>query len=414
MEDVKHLSTAGTPRYTRFMRTAQVSELKERLDEVIEAVKNGETVEIREGKAEVAKLVPSFPDFPLSDATPESREPRSRKRADAAPVRSSHSSKEDALDNPAEQSWERFFLNNLSLIDRVIGFVCGKYGLSGADADDFASLAKLKLTENDYAVLRNFEHKGSLLKYLTIVISRSYLDQKIHEWGKWRPSMRVQQGGDAAVYLERLVSRDGLDVEEASTIVRKKYTELDSRALERLAASIVVRQPRRSANVERTEEMREPASEASAEDALPNREREVAARRASAVLSRELDRLPPEDRLIMKLRFIDAMKVSTMAKMLEADQKQLYRRIDRLVTALREALLAAGVGMSDIGDMLIHGTGTLQIADQIALKGHIDELVRQGKARRGTGTLPADFLTRALPAAKKSVLEALLEDRHSD
>jgi RNA polymerase sigma factor (sigma-70 family) len=258
-------------------------------------------------------------------------------------------------------NWETFFLENLSLIERVAAFVSRKYGLAGADAEDFASAAKLKLIEDDYAVLRKFEHKCSLPTYLIIVVSRHYLDQKIHEWGKWRPSMRARQGGDAAIYLERLVSRDGLGVTEASTIVRQKYTELDSRALERLAASIVVRQPRRSANVERTEEMREPASEASAEDDLLSGEREIAARRASDVLTRELDRLPSEDRLIMKLRFIDAMKVSTMAKMLHVDQKQLYRRIDRLVAALREALLAAGVGMSDIGDMLLHGTDALHV-----------------------------------------------------
>ncbi len=55
-----------------------------------------------------------------------------------------------------------------------------------------------------------------------------------------------------------------------------------------------------------------------------------------------------------------------------------------------------------------------RMPDQSALERHLDELVRQGKARRGTGTLPPDFLTRPLPKAKKSVLEALLEDRNSD
>jgi RNA polymerase sigma factor for flagellar operon FliA len=258
-------------------------------------------------------------------------------------------------------NWETFFLDNLSLIERVTAFVCRKYGLAGADAEDFASVAKLKLLDDDYAVLRKFENKCSLPTYLTIVISRHYLDQKIHEWGKWRPSMRARQGGDAAIYLERLVSRDGLGVTEASTIVRQKYTELDSRALDALAASIVVRQPRRAAKVERTEEMPEPSSDASAEDDLLSDEREMAARHVSAVLSRELDRLPAEDRLIMKLRFIDAMKVSTMSRMLHIDQKQLYRRIERLVAALREALLAGGVAMSDIGDMLTHGADCLQV-----------------------------------------------------
>ncbi|MGA8810352.1 MAG: sigma-70 family RNA polymerase sigma factor [Thermoanaerobaculia bacterium] len=258
-------------------------------------------------------------------------------------------------------NWETFFLDNLSLIERVIAFVCRKYGLSGADAEDFASASKLKIIDDGYGVLRKFEQKCTLRTYLTIVIQRHYLDQKIHEWGKWRPSMRARQAGDAAILLERLISRDGLGIAEASAIVRQKFTELDARALEGLAASIVVRQPRRQSSVERTEEMREPASEVSAEDELLSGEREVAARRAGAVLSRELDRLPAEDRLIMKLRFIDAMKVSTMARMLKADQKQLYRRIERLVAKLREALLAAGVAMSDIADMLTHGADALHI-----------------------------------------------------
>jgi hypothetical protein len=43
----------------------------------------------------------------------------------------------------------------------------------------------------------------------------------------------------------------------------------------------------------------------------------------------------------------------------------------------------------------------------------VAELVRQGKARKGTGKLPADFLTRRLPKAKASVLEQLLEDRRT-
>lgn len=257
-------------------------------------------------------------------------------------------------------NWEKFFLDNLPLVDRATAFVCRKYGLLGADAEDFASVVRIKLIEDEYAVLRKFAQKCALSTYLTIVIQRHYVDQKIHEWGKWRPSMRARQSGDAAILLERLISRDGLSVGEASTIVRQKYTELDSRALETLASSIVTRRAQRAEEVERTEEMPEPASGVSAEDALLSRERETTARRTSAIVSRELDRLPPEDRLIMKLRFIDGMKVSTLAKLLKADQKQLYRRIDRLVAALRETLLAAGVAMSDVGDLLTHGADSLQ------------------------------------------------------
>jgi len=43
----------------------------------------------------------------------------------------------------------------------------------------------------------------------------------------------------------------------------------------------------------------------------------------------------------------------------------------------------------------------------------IEELIAQGKARRGTGKLPDDFFTRPRPKPKASVLEQLLEDRRT-
>ncbi|HEY0371748.1 MAG TPA: type II toxin-antitoxin system Phd/YefM family antitoxin [Thermoanaerobaculia bacterium] len=43
----------------------------------------------------------------------------------------------------------------------------------------------------------------------------------------------------------------------------------------------------------------------------------------------------------------------------------------------------------------------------------MNELVREGRVRKGTGTLPPDFLTRILPKAEASVLEQLLEDRRT-
>jgi RNA polymerase sigma factor for flagellar operon FliA len=256
-------------------------------------------------------------------------------------------------------NWEKFFLDNLPLIERVTAFVCWTFGLIGADAEDFASEVRIKLIDDDYGVLRKWEQKAALSTYLAIVIKRHYLDQKTHERGKWRPSSLARQGGPAAILLERLMSRDRLNFGEASTIVRQKYTELDSRKMEALASLIVTRRAPRASEIERTEEMPEPASGVSAEDELLTSEREATARHTSAILNRELGRLPSEDRLIMKLRYIDTMKVSTMARLLKADQKQLYRRIERIGATLKEALLAAGVAMSDIGDMLLHGADAL-------------------------------------------------------
>lgn len=46
-----------------------------------------------------------------------------------------------------------------------------------------------------------------------------------------------------------------------------------------------------------------------------------------------------------------------------------------------------------------------------AIDATLAQLERQGSVRRGTGRLPADFLTRPRPRPKSSVLEALLEER---
>ena len=256
--------------------------------------------------------------------------------------------------------WEQFFLDNLPLINSATAFVCGKYGLKGADAEDFRSVVMIKLIEDDYAVLRKFENRCSLKTYLVIVIKRHYADQMIHEMGKWRPSVRARQLGDAAILMERLRSRDGLGHAEALAIVRQKHTELDSRALEAIASSIVTWRVPRVEEVERTEEMPEPASGISAEDELLMSERKEAECRTSAIVNQELARLTAEDRLIMKLRYLDAMKVSAMAERLKVDQKQLYRRIERLGAKLKEALLAAGIKISDIRDMLTKSADALQ------------------------------------------------------
>ena len=51
------------------------------------------------------------------------------------------------------------------------------------------------------------------------------------------------------------------------------------------------------------------------------------------------------------------------------------------------------------------------VPDQTALIEHLDRMVAEGKATRGTGKLPDDFLTRPRPKFEHSVLEQLLKDR---
>src|SRR5688572_27491653 len=62
------------------------------------------------------------------------------------------------------------FRENLGLVDRAIARVCRRAGLQGADADDFASDARLALMENDYEILRPYRSECGLETFLTVVI----------------------------------------------------------------------------------------------------------------------------------------------------------------------------------------------------------------------------------------------------
>jgi DNA-directed RNA polymerase specialized sigma24 family protein len=96
---------------------------------------------------------------------------------------------------------EQLFLEQLAVIERVIGWVCSRHGLRGADAEDFASAVKTRLIENDYEVLGRFEGRSSLKTYLASVVNRLYLDFQVQRFGKWRPSAEARRLGTVALRL---------------------------------------------------------------------------------------------------------------------------------------------------------------------------------------------------------------------
>jgi DNA-directed RNA polymerase specialized sigma24 family protein len=145
-----------------------------------------------------------------------------------------------------EGSGEALFLFQLSVIERVISFVSSRHHLPGSDADDFGSHVKLKLIENDYAILKKFEGRSNLRTYLTVVIQRLFLDYRIMAWGKWRPSAEAKRFGEIAILLERLTHRDGYGFEEACELMQTNHQITMSRPdLEAIAARLPHRLRRR-------------------------------------------------------------------------------------------------------------------------------------------------------------------------
>jgi RNA polymerase sigma factor (sigma-70 family) len=241
------------------------------------------------------------------------------------------------------------FLENLPLIDDIVRFVCRRNHLHGPEAEDFSSAVKLKLLEDDYAVLRKFSGTTSLRAYLAVVIHRWLLDDRIARWGKWRPSAEARRRGELALRLETLLYRDGLSVEAASRrLIDEEKWPTDRGQIEELRLALPVRcRAREVAGSGDFSDWPAPDS-ARADQGMERREAQRAFDDAVARMRTVIERLNVEDRAILRLRFDQGLTVQQLAPLLSLDAKPLYRRIERLLTTLRRELESQGVRAQDL------------------------------------------------------------------
>jgi RNA polymerase sigma factor for flagellar operon FliA len=251
---------------------------------------------------------------------------------------------------PIAPTGEALFASQLDVIERVISFVSSRHHLPGVDADDFGSHVKLKLIEDDYAIIAKFQGRSSLRTYLTVVIERLFLDYRISAWGKWRPSAEALRAGEVAVLLERLMGREGHTFEEACELIETNHQVTVSRVeLEKIAGRLPGRVRRR---FESDAALAHVAADLPPlDDVIAERERMDTAERVAAALKDVMNGLDTQDRLIIALRFQDGRTVVEVARMLRLDQKGLYRRLERLMKDLRAALEARGIAATAVMEM---------------------------------------------------------------
>jgi RNA polymerase sigma factor (sigma-70 family) len=241
---------------------------------------------------------------------------------------------------------EQEFLAQLPVIEKVIGWVCARRGLGGADAEDFASVVKTRLIENDYEVLARFEGRSSLKTYLAVVVNRLYLDFQVQRFGKWRPSAEARRLGPIALRLERLLDRDGLSFDEACGVLESDPRVSETRdALWALRLRLPQRRSRGGARAgPEPEEPGPPAAERVF--------RQMLADRTFATIRRTLTCIPARDRLFLRLIMETGLSVAEAARALGEDQKALYRRREALLKRLRADLEAEGIGAADAQELL--------------------------------------------------------------
>ncbi len=259
-----------------------------------------------------------------------------------------------------EPSHRRLLLEHLDTVEQVVAFIARRHRLSPEEAEELGGDVRVKLLENDCEILRAFEHRSSLRTFLTTVVERLFLDDRIARWGKWRPSAKARRLGTTAVLLERMLSRDGIGLEEAIETLRTNHLVPESESdLRALASMLPMRAPRRVVGDIVPEDL--PGQTALDVERLALMEdRAGSFDRACTALAAALAALPHQDRLLVQLHYESGMKIAEIARFLRVDQKPLYRRLERLLADLRRDLAARGVDADDVRDWL-GDSGTVMI-----------------------------------------------------
>jgi len=244
-------------------------------------------------------------------------------------------------------SRERLYLDHAEAIEEVLRFIIRRHRCSPDEADDFAGWARLKLVEDDYAILASFERNSKMQTFLRIVLQRLFIDYRRVKWGRWRPSEEAKRLGPLAIRLETLLSRDRMTLDDACQHLCTLDPGLSRRQIEEVVARLPIRtaQPIEVKDDLLTAQSQEPTPERK----ILENETETARRRATTALPLLLRQLPPQDQLILRLRFAEGMQIVDIAARLHLEAKPLYRRIERLKAELRRELEARGFAAEGLG-----------------------------------------------------------------
>lgn len=268
---------------------------------------------------------------------------------------------------------EKVYLENLRTIERVAAFVARRSHLNADETAEFTQEVRVRLLDENYAILRKFEGRSSLSTYLTTCIVRLFHQWRVEQWGKWRPSAEAKRLGDKAITLERLIARDGYTFAEAVKVLTTPAgAQFTVAELEAIYLRLPPRNPRPVLVADDTLPDAV-ATEIGADDRVESRDSARAARVASHALDELLTSMDAEDRLILQMRFWDALKVPDIARRLHLEQKKIYKRLDKLFGTMRRALESAGVSKAEVARLLTRGDQEI----------HFDVLPPAGIGRTG-------------------------------
>ena len=281
--------------------------------------------------------------------------------------------------NPGESvspsvSTSDLYSEHADTIEAVFGYIRRSQRLTGDAGDEFSSWARIKLLEDDCAILRKFQGLSSLRTFLITVVQRLFLDWRIAEWGRWRPTADARRQGALAIELERLIVRDHLDFQQAATMLVSKGVADSHDECDRVWGELPQRPGRRRATEDALDNVPAPSP---SRDPIAMDEERASASRAGKALADALPQLAPDEQLIIRLRFQDGFTVARIAQLLAQEQKPLYRRVEQILTKLRAQMTTAGITADEVRGVL--GNPMVEL-------GEVFSAVEVGKLKVGPST----------------------------
>lgn len=233
-------------------------------------------------------------------------------------------------------------------IEAVLAHACRRHRLTHDAGDEFSSWARLRLIENDYAIIRKFRGQSSFRTFLHAVVLRKFLDWRNQQWGRWRPTAVARKLGPVAIELERMVLRDRRHYDEAvqallSTGVVSARDECDLAwaQLRRLP-------PREVTDADGLQDLPAPINQYAHVDFsdLPQR-----VLRLGTALTGALQSLGDQDQIILRMDVLDDFTAKQIGAALALEAKPLYRRIEQIKARLGVFLTSAGLTAEEITDL---------------------------------------------------------------
>ncbi len=224
---------------------------------------------------------------------------------------------------------------HLDAIQNVVRLLCRRKSLSPEDCEDFESDLLLRLAEDETALSETIRNAPAA--FFHTLAANLFVDRQREQSGRWQPSTSAQKHGPSAVLLERLLHLERLTVSEAFHVLTINH-RLNLSLPEYRSLLAVVQLPKTRESIVEFQEERFSNESNSIEEA-----RKLALRRLILAGVGELaEQFAPEATLVIKLRYLEDVSISEIARVLRKERHQIRYLHDQTLLELKNRLLERG------------------------------------------------------------------------